>query len=54
MAAICRALTVTDAFATGCALTNACCGTTITAPWTFRLAYVRFVIVVDLLTMVVL
>jgi hypothetical protein len=33
-----RALTVTATFATGCALTNACCGTTITAPWTLRLA----------------
>jgi hypothetical protein len=37
-AAISRAFTVTAAFATGCALTNARCGTTITAPCTFRFA----------------
>jgi hypothetical protein len=53
MEAICWVLTATDAFATGCALANACCGTTTTAPCTLRLAYVTFVIVV-LLMMVVL
>jgi hypothetical protein len=52
-AAISRALTATATFATGCALTNACCGTTITAPWTFRFAYVMFVTLVVLLMMVV-
>jgi hypothetical protein len=36
--AICCALTLTATFATGCALTKACCGTTITAPCTFRFA----------------
>jgi hypothetical protein len=54
MVAICCALTATDAFATGCALTNACCGTTITAPCTLLFAYVMFVMVVELLMMVVL
>ena len=47
-AASSRAFTVTDALATGCALTNACWGTTITAPCTFRLAYVTLVMVVVL------
>ena len=45
---------MTDALATGCALTNACCGTTITEPWTLRFAYVMFVIFVVLWMMVVL
>ena len=45
-AAICRASTLTAARATGCALAKACCGTTVTAPWTFLFAYVTFVMVV--------
>ena len=51
----CSAFTVTAAFATGCALAKACCGTAVTAPWTFRFTYVTFVMfVVFLLMMVVL
>jgi hypothetical protein len=52
--AICCALTATAAFATGCALVKARCGTAVTAPWTFLFTYVTFVIFVVLLTMVVL
>ena len=52
--AISRALTATAVLATGCALTNACCRTTITAPWIFRFAYVTFVTFVVLWMMVVL
>jgi hypothetical protein len=36
--AISLALTCTRAAATGCALVKACCGTTMTAPCTLRLA----------------
>jgi len=42
-AAICCAFIVTDAFATGCALVNARCGTAVTAPGTVLLTYVMFV-----------
>ena len=52
--AMSRALTETETLDTGWALTNACCGTTITAPWTLRLAYVMFVMLVVLWMMVVL
>lgn len=37
-AASCCALIATAACATGCAPANACCGTTVTAPCTFRFA----------------
>jgi hypothetical protein len=50
----CSAFTATAAFATGCALAKARCGTAVTAPCTFRFTYVTFVMFVLLLTMVVL
>jgi hypothetical protein len=53
-AAMSRAFTTTAARATGCAPAKARCGTTVTAPCTFRFAYVTFVMFVVLLTMVVL
>src|SRR5579862_9579392 len=50
----CRAFTATADRATGCALANACCGTAVTPPCTFRFTYVTLLMVVLLLTMVVL
>jgi hypothetical protein len=45
-------------WATGCALAKLCCGTAVTAPFTFRFTYLTLLIVVLLLvlllTMVVL
>jgi hypothetical protein len=48
------AFTATAERATGCALTNARCGTAVTAPETLRFTYVTLLIVVLLLTIVVL
>jgi hypothetical protein len=52
--AISLALTATAALATGCPLLKACCGTAVTAPETFRFAYVTLLMTVVLLMMVVL
>src|SRR5207245_1138165 len=50
----CSAFTATAAFATGCALAKARCGTAVTAPCTFRFAYVTFVMVVLLVLLLII